>query len=74
MPVLTVPLYIFSCLAKAGPSKESIQKNAHLGVNNNNNNKSHIHQQQQQQQQFISVFPYIYMVLPIQVVRIKYYM
>ena len=30
--------------------------------------------QQQQQQQFISVFPYIYMVLPIQVVRIKYYM
>ena len=34
---VTVPLYIFSCLAKAGPSKESIQKYAHLGLNNKKN-------------------------------------
>ena len=40
MSVLTIPLYIFSCLAKAGPSKERIQKYAHLGLNNNNNNNN----------------------------------
>ena len=40
MSVLTVPLCIFSCLAQAGPSKESIQKYAHLGLNNNNNNNN----------------------------------
>ena len=40
MSVLTVPLCIFSCLAQAGPSKESIQKYEHLGLNNINNNNN----------------------------------